>query len=62
MTASSAGEGRFSFSSCVNMQSRQVFIRNIPVGLLTISLMIVFVTTLAPGNGSGVYVATFQQP
>lgn len=62
MADSMTGEGRFSFSWCVNMQSREAFIRYIPAGLLTISLMIVFLTTLAPGNGSGVYVATFQQP
>ena len=49
MADSMAGQGQFSLSCYFNMQSRKAFIRYIPPGLLTISLMIVFVTTLAPG-------------
>ena len=49
MADSMAGQGRFSLSCYFKMQSRRAFIRYIPPGLLTISLMIVFVTTLAPG-------------
>src|SRR3990172_6853730 len=49
MADSMAGQGRFSLSCYFKMQSRRAFIRYISPGLLTISLMIVFVTTLAPG-------------
>jgi hypothetical protein len=49
MADSMAGKGRFSLYCYSDMQSRRAFIRYIPPGLLTASLVTVFVSTLAPG-------------
>ncbi len=49
MEATWAGWWRLTFSCFFNMESGNAFIKYIPPGLLTACLMIVFVTTLAPG-------------